>query len=110
MNTTHFEEQCVARGITSVCPKKLAKRISEAVRTSGDFVEYVFSGSHGKVFYRFKCADGTFYALVKPVSGKCITLYTQKMMKSVRIGRKRARGGSARRNSLKRGYRKYKGL
>ena len=110
MTSPHFEAQCKERGIVKTCPKELAKKITTAIREGLDFVEHVFSARGGAGFYRFECEDGIFYALAGSTSGKCITLYTQEMMRQARLSRKVARGGRVRKNALKRGYKSYKGL
>jgi hypothetical protein len=108
MSSPHFEARCRERGITKTCPAQLAKDITEAIRNGLDFVEHVFSTPAGASFYRFECADGIFYAICGTHSGKCITLYTQDMMKSARAARKQRKGGHIRHNAFNRGYKSYK--
>lgn len=92
---SHFNERCRERGITRTDPGILFEAIASSVREHDkgryqERVEYVFTHNEGR-FFRFRCEDGIFYAVVPTDGVRPVTVFTQAMMRAKRRARKTAR-------------------
>ena len=107
----HFTRRCRQRGITKTDPHAVMSAIQVEWRKlkAGEAAE-IEPVMPGKVkdgepthFYRFKVAEGYFYALMCEVNGFPLTVYSQREMRLAKESRKkrkryacRARNDSAR--------------
>ena len=84
----HFNQRCAERGITTTDADALYDALVLAVAGQrDDLAEFVMRSEDGEgEFWRFRCADGIFYALIK--GGRPVTIYTQRMINSVKWKRK----------------------
>ncbi len=80
----HFRDRCLERGIREENIRDLYVGIPWAIKNERhDLVEKVLV-EKGVTYYRFRCPDGIFYALVKDGKTSPSTIYTQKMFKNRR--------------------------
>lgn len=98
----HFHQRCAERGITA-CPSVLRDDLRRAVKmarlgdpVASDYVERVPSPGEQSEIYRFRVADGIFYAVVAQ-NGNPMTILTQSMYRGKRFAAKMTRRNIAKR-------------
>lgn len=96
--TSHFEQRCVERGIVKTDHRALftALRLAIAAHDKGRWqtlVELVMTHEDAR-FWRFRCADGIFYAVTALDNTLPMTIFTQRMLN----GKKRARRTAAKKH------------
>ena len=104
MTAPHFTTRCQERGITA-CPNALFIDIKRAVKMArqgepmaSDYLEKVPAPPGEQEIYRFRCADGIFYAVIAP-NGLPMTVLTQEMYRGKRFAAKMTRRNIPRRLS-----------
>ena len=95
-NAPHFSQRCLERGITA-CPSALHSDLRLAVSmarngepVASNYIEKVQSPEGTHEIYRFRCADGIFYAVVS-ANGNPMTVLTQDMYRGKRFAAKMMR-------------------
>ena len=85
----HFDQRCQERGISSIPGKTLRQNIERAIAEGrDDLVELVFHIDTACSAWRFRVAEGVFYAICGRYSKRCITLYNREIMRGVRNARR----------------------
>ena len=85
----HFDQRCQERGISSIPGKTLRQNIERAIAEGrDDLVELVFHIDTACSAWRFRVAEGVFYAICGRHSKPCITLYHREIMRGVRNARR----------------------
>lgn len=85
----HFSARCRERGIVETDTRLLFNGISWAIgKERWDLVERVFANGEA-TFYRFRCPDGVYFAVVKGVDDVPVTVYDKGMLKAAKVARKK---------------------
>ncbi len=96
----HFDQRCLERGIASIPGPILRANIERAIKGGrDDLVSFVMWAAKDSDIWRFRVAEGFFYAVVDKAASACKTVLTQDMLKwhkrkrrSMRISRSRGGG------------------
>lgn len=89
---THFAKRCRERGITETDTDVLFDNIRRAIEGGYDeYVKHVLTRDGGR-FWRFKCAEGYFYAVTGKNDSFPRTVMTQEMFRHKRWAEKAKRG------------------
>lgn len=97
----HFGKRAQERGISSVPGDVLALAIAEAVRRGrDDLVARLYATHEGTILYRFRVAEGLFYAIVSP-HGRPVTCYDQAMFAANRRNLRTCRKSKRRKNAAR---------
>lgn len=96
MSSSHFNQRCRERGITTTDLDTLLYGICWAVEKGRDDIcEKVLTYRDGR-YWRFRCPDGVFYAVTGLKDPRPRTVITQEMLRKKKWAKKQSRKGTGR--------------
>lgn len=89
--TTHFQDRCKTRGITSVDTKQLAEELYRAIIAGDESRAERVMKIEGSTYWRFKVPEGIFYTVTDEKTNWPKTVFTQDMIRAIKLRRKKRR-------------------
>lgn len=98
---THFGIRCRERGIDRSDTNWLWHRLVRSIDRRDSFTDLA-KATDTSQFWRFRCWEGTFYAVTKAGSSLPVTVYTQEMFKDMKRRIKLHKKGRKRMTTVRR--------